>query len=265
METLLVINPRSGDERPSADELRAEAERRGIGTHVLREGEDAREVARSSGAGVLGVAGGDGSIGALVEVALESGARFFVVPFGTRNHFARDIGLDPDDPLAALAAFEGRERRIDVGRVNGRAFVNNVSLGLYARLVRERERRRSLPRSLGTLQALLLALRHPRPTRLRVDGGAPARLVLVANNAYSLQLFSAGGRECLDAGHLCVYESRGILPRHWHERAGTEFRIDGSGPVQAAVDGEPTTLDPPLELGVEAGALRLLLPLEPGA
>ena len=86
------------------------------------------------------MAGGDGSLAAVAAVAVERDLPFVVVPFGTRNHFARDVGLDRDDPLAALARLrDGRERRIDIGRVNGRAFLNNVSLGHYARLVHRRE------------------------------------------------------------------------------------------------------------------------------
>ena len=80
------------------------------------------------------MAGGDGSLAAVAEVAIEQDVPFVCIPFGTRNHFARDLGLDRDDPLAALAAFDGGvERRVDVGRVGDRLFLNNVSLGLYAR------------------------------------------------------------------------------------------------------------------------------------
>ena len=124
----LVINPRSGTD-DSADELRAAAERMGVETHLLGEGEDPGEVARKAPEGPLGVAGGDGSLAAVAEVAIERGSPFVVVPSGTLNHFARDLGLDRNEPESALRAFSGREIRVDVGRVNDRLFLNNVSLG----------------------------------------------------------------------------------------------------------------------------------------
>ena len=85
----------------------------------------------------LGVAGGDGTLAAVAEIALERDLPFVCIPFGTKNHFARDLGFERSDPIGALAAFRGDERRIDVGRANGRLFLNNVSIGLYARLVPE--------------------------------------------------------------------------------------------------------------------------------
>ena len=91
----------------------------GLEAHVLREGEDPAGVARASTAEVLGMAGGDGSLAPVAEVALERAAAFVCIPFGTRNHLARDLGLDRDDPIGALRAFDGgTERRIDVGRAD---------------------------------------------------------------------------------------------------------------------------------------------------
>ena len=96
--------------------------------------------------------------------------------------------------------------------------------------------------------------------------GSPvhARVVLVANNAYRVSLFSIGERERLDEGRLHVYTTRGWLPREWHERSGECFRIDAPGPLRVAIDGEPAVLEPPLELKVEPRALRVLLPRAPG-
>src|SRR5690348_13950758 len=131
MAGLLLINPRAGSSRgPSAAELCAEAERRGIEARVLGEGDDAVALARDADAESLGAAGGDGSVAGVAAVAVERDLPFVCVPFGTRNHFARDLGLDPDDPIAALDGFAGEERRVDVGRVGERRFLNNVSLGL---------------------------------------------------------------------------------------------------------------------------------------
>src|SRR6187200_503384 len=161
MSGFLVINPRSGDAEPSPEELRDEARRLGIETYLLGPDEDPSEVARSAEpAGALGMAGGDGSLAAVAQVAIERDVPFVAVPFGTRNHLARDLGLDRDDPLAALAAFEGTERRVDVGRVNERVFLNNVSLGMYAQLVHEREGHRRRRETLARARALVIALRH---------------------------------------------------------------------------------------------------------
>src|SRR5438132_2646450 len=161
MAGFLLVNPRSGDDRPGAGELVDAARARGIETHVLGDGDDPAEAARAARADALGIAGGDGSLAAVADVALERDLPFVCVPFGTRNHFARDLGLDRDDPFAALDAFAGRERRVDVGRVNGRPFLNNVSLGVYARLVHRRERHRRRGEARAALRALELALlRH---------------------------------------------------------------------------------------------------------
>ena len=264
---LLLVNPRSGGESPDADELRAEAERRGVDVHVLRAGEDVAAAARASGAEVLGMAGGDGSLGAVAEVAVERGVPFVCVPFGTRNHFARDAGLDRDDPIAALEAFvDGAERRIDVGRVGDRLFLNNVSLGLYARLVHRRERHRRRRETLARLRALALTIRDRGRSAAFVVDGRPlrARLVLVANNAYSFELLSIGERERLDDGLLHLYVPHGLRRVTWDERSCTELTIDTpGGRVPAAVDGEPAELETPLEFRSEPGALRLLVPGAP--
>lgn len=258
----LIINPRAGDERPGADELRDEAERRGIATHVLGEGEDVVDVARSSTNGALGMAGGDGSLAPVAEVALEHDVPFVAVPFGTRNHFARDLGFDRDDPLAALDAYTGGERRIDVGRVNGRLFLNNVSLGVYARLVHRREHHRQRRAAFARLRALALLVREPGSLGFTIDGTpVSARVLLVANNDYTLDLFSLGERERLDEGRLHLYAADGVLPRNWEERSGERFRVDArTRLLRAAVDGEAERLEVPLDFTIEPRALRVLVP-----
>jgi diacylglycerol kinase family enzyme len=257
MSGFLVINPRSGKGRPDASELRAAAERLGITTHVLAAEDDPGELARGAEA-PLGVAGGDGSLAAVAEVAVERDVPFVVVPFGTRNHFARDLGLDRDDPLGSLSAFSGREERIDVGRVNGRLFLNNVSLGLYARLVHRKEHGDEL----ASLKAFGLLLRRPRGLGVTIDGKpAHARVVVVSNNRYELDVFSVGERERLDEGSLHCYVAHGWLPRTWEEQAGERFVVDArAGHLRAAIDGEPEELETPLRFEIEPRALRVLVP-----
>jgi diacylglycerol kinase family enzyme len=262
---VLLINPRAGGARPDADELRAEAERRGIQACIVGEGEEISELAQAAHAEVLGAAGGDGSVAGVAAVAVARGLPFVCVPFGTRNHFARDLGLESRDPFAALDAFAGEERRIDMGRAGERRFLNNISLGLYASLVHRRERHRRGGQLLAGARALWRGLRHRREVWAELDGRpVHARVLLVANNAYRLSLFSIGERERLDEGRLHAYAARGSLPRHWDERSGERFRLDAPGPLTVAIDGEPAVLEPPLELAIEPGALRVLLPPAPG-
>jgi diacylglycerol kinase family enzyme len=192
---------------------------------------------------------------------MERDLPFVAVPFGTRNHFARDLGLDRDDPLGALAAFGGEERRVDVGRAGDRLFLNNVSLGAYAHLVHEREHHRRRRAALARARALAISLRHPHTLHVRIDGKpVSARVVLVANNRYELDLLSLGRRERLDRGELGLYVAKGFAPGSLEEHAGTSFRLEADAELTAAADGEPVTLEPSVELRVEPRALRVLVP-----
>ena len=256
--------------------------------HLLAEGEDAAELAgraAEDGASVLGVAGGDGTLAAVAGVALERDRPLVAVPFGTRNHFARDLGLDPDNPLAALAAFRGRERQVDVGAVDGRVFLNNVSLGVYASFVHDprRKTRNRLVAALRMLPAAFGRSRQPLSLAFDVDGRREERqalIVLVANNDYGGDsLAELGTRDRLDEGRLHVYvlepvgraafvallgkaargradEAEGLV-----EWACEQITIDARrSRIHAAVDGEPLVLAPPVELKIRPRALRVLTP-----
>ena len=259
LSAFLLINPRSGTTSPTADEVAAVARALGVQTHVLRDGEDPAEVARASSAAVLGVAGGDGSLAPVADIAVERDAAFVCIPFGTRNHFARDLGIDPDDPLGALRAFDGgSERRIDVGRVDMRLFLNNVSLGVYARLVHRREGHRRRRQAFARARAWAILLTHRQPLGITIDGKAvETRLVLVANNAYALDLPSLGERKRLDEGKLHLYVP-GADRSVW---VGERFVIDAAEHrLEAAVDGEPAVLETPVEFRIERRALGVLVP-----
>ena len=255
LSDLLIVNARSGRGGPGLEELTAEAKRLGIAVHELRKGEDPAEVARTARADALGIAGGDGSLAAVAEVALERDLPFVCVPFGTRNHFARDLGLDRDDPIAALRAFGGEERPIDVGRADERLFLNNVSLGVYARLVHRRERHRARREAFARMRAWTALLTHREPLGITIDGEpVETRIVLVANNEYGIDFPTVGTREQLDEGKLHVY-----VPGD--ERVGERFVIDAAaGRLEAAVDGEPDVLRTPIEFRIEPRALRVLVP-----
>jgi diacylglycerol kinase family enzyme len=255
---LLLVNPRSGsgDATPA---LLAAAADRGLETRVLRPGDDPLAAAQTARAGAIGVAGGDGTLGAGAQAALETGRPFVCVPFGTRNHFARDLGLDVDDPIAALDAFgAGVERVVDVGRVDDRVFLNNVSIGAYAQLVHEEPH--DLP---ARIRAVVRALHTPQ--RLLIDGApVDARVALFANNAYRLDVLAIGERENLEEGLLHLYIAHGLLHTSWQERTGKRFTLAGTGAVlEVAIDGEPVRLRAPVELRLEPRALRVLLPPRP--
>jgi diacylglycerol kinase family enzyme len=262
---VLLLNPRAGTGRTDVEELVEAARSRGIDVRILSDGEDVAAVARATEADVLGMAGGDGSLGAVAEVAVERDVPFVCVPFGTRNHFARDLGLDRKDPIAALDAFSGRERSVDVGRVGQRLFLNNVSLGVYAQLVHRREHNRRRRELLARARALWATLSDREEVIVSVDGERiVAPVVLVANNHYQLDVLSLGERERLDDGLLHLYAPAGVLRSSWEERTGTRFTIDApSHRLQAAVDGEPAELETPLGLRIEPAALRVLVPPAP--
>jgi hypothetical protein len=158
---VLIINPKSGGGKAERFNLAEEARKRGIEPLLLGPDDDLCEVAQravTDGADVIGMAGGDGSQALAATVAMQNDVAHVCVPAGTRNHLALDLGLDRDDVVGALDAFtEGVERRIDLASLNERIFVNNASLGIYARVVQSDAYRddkhgtwrRSLPEMLG--------------------------------------------------------------------------------------------------------------------
>lgn len=208
----LILNPSAGSAAALLGSLTRAARERGIRVRVLEPGEDATlaalEVA-DDGAESLAVAGGDGSVAAVAGVAVERGLPLVVVPTGTLNHFARDLGLDLARPLLALDAFASghHERRVDVGRINGRPFINNVSLGVYAEMLGDSEYRGD---KLGVAQAKLQAIFSDSELRraLRITPPDEAPLesvvaVVVSNNPYEFVRWdSLGQRHRLDTGTL---------------------------------------------------------------
>src|SRR6266540_3582386 len=153
---VLIINPRSGGGKATRFNLPEEARKRGLRHVLLEPGDDLRELATKAvtdGADVIGMAGGDGSQATVAGVAMQHDVAHVCVPAGTRNHFALDLGLDRDDVVGALDAFtDGVERRIDLARLNERIFVNNASLGIYARVVQSDSYRDA---KLGTWRQML--------------------------------------------------------------------------------------------------------------
>ena len=161
---VLIINPHSGGGKAERFNLTEEARKRRIEPLLLGPDDDLCDLAERAamdGADVIGMAGGDGSQALVAGVAMQYDVAHVCVPAGTRNHFALDLGLDRDDVVGALDAFvDGVERRIDLARLNGRIFVNNASLGIYARVVQSDAYRNA---KLGTWKQML-------PDMVRRDG-----------------------------------------------------------------------------------------------
>ena len=281
---VLFFNPRSGGGKAERFSLADEARARGIEPIELKPGEDLEVLVRGAidrGADGLAMAGGDGSQAIVAAMAAERGLPYACVPAGTRNHFALDLGVDRDDVVGALDAFvDGGERTVDLAEVNGRVFVNNVSLGLYAEAVqREGYRDAKLRTLLDTVPDVLgpdsgdLDLRWTGPGgHAHHSGGA----VLVSNNRYRLgRAVGSGTRPRIDDGLLGITvfgppsergEGGHRPQRPWREWSAPGFEVDADRPVAAGIDGEALMLDPPLMFRIRPGVLRVRIAREhPGA
>lgn len=284
---VLIMNLKSGGGKVERFHLADECRDRGIETIILRPGDDLWQLAGNAiarGAGVIGMAGGDGSQALAAAVAAERGIPYVCVPAGTRNHFALDLGLDRSDVVGALDAFtDGVEHRVDLAAVNGRTFVNNASLGVYAKVVQAPEYRDA---KLRTAMNMLPDLLGPNGGPMDMSFAGPdgqqhpaAQMILVSNNPY--QLAHTGGRgtrermdrgllgivairvaDASDAGRLVALELAGQLNHFpgWLEWTAPRFEVGAAGPLEVGVDGEALIMDPPVVFESRPGALRVLLP-----
>ncbi len=278
---VLFYNPKSGGGKAEKFRLAEEARARGIEPIELKLGTDLEQLVRGAaadGADALAMAGGDGSQAVVAMVAAEQGLPYACIPAGTRNHFALDLGVDRDDVLGALDAFvSGRERRVDLAEVNGRVFVNNVSLGLYAEAVqREGYREAKLRTILDTLPEALGPEGKELDLRWTGQGGhqhSSGAAILVSNNRYRLgRAVGSGTRPRIDDGLLGVAVAslpggdRWSIRRPWQEWSSPTFEVDADGPIAAGIDGEAVTLDAPLRFRILPGALRVrIAAAHPGA
>ncbi len=281
------MNPKSGGGKAESYRLVDECRARGIESIVLHPGDDLRQLAVDAigrGADVIGMAGGDGSQALVAAVAAEHDVPYVCVPAGTRNHFALDLGLDREDVVGALDAFEdGVERRVDLVDVNGRVFVNNACMGLYAKIVQsEGYREAKLKTAADMLPDMLGSEAEPFDLRfLGPDGTerSATHLLLVSNNPYELHhLTGRGTRPRMDRGTLGVVsawiggakdavafvslEAAGRIRsfRGWQEWETPQFRVDSAAPVEIGIDGEALLMAPPLVFACLPGALRVRLP-----
>jgi diacylglycerol kinase family enzyme len=265
---VLFVNPASGGGKARRAALADHARERGIGVVVLRPDRELSSLADEAveaGADALGMAGGDGSLAIVAATARAHDLPFVCVPAGTRNHFALDLGVDRHDLVGALDAFtDGVERLVDLGVVNGRLFLNNVSLGIYGEAVRQSTYRDAKARTLLETARRVLGPSEAAPDLRVVDNHGhehrqPA-VVLVSNNPYALDRpVAPGTRPRLDSGRLgvVVIDPPGTPPPLVRAWTGTSVALDGPAPVHAGIDGEAVDLETPLDIEIVPAALRV--------
>lgn len=249
---------------------------------------DAARAALADGLPIVVAGGGDGTINAVASVMAGTGIAFGVLPLGTLNHFAKDIGipLGLDEAIANVA--HGIQKNVDVGEVNSQIFLNNSSLGLYPDIVRDREKQQSrLGRGkwLAACWATVGALRrYPfLSIRVRLDDGTDAArrtpFVFIGNNEYTMEGFCIGERTRLDAGKLSLYVAQrpgrlGLLRLGWSALCGRlaqerDFDVLSAKKmeietrhtrIRVATDGEVTVMTTPLRYRIRPGALRVIVP-----
>ena len=283
---VLFMNLKSGGGKAERFHLVDECDRRGIEPVVLQPGEDwlqrVRDVA-ASGVDVLGMAGGDGSQAMVGTIAAELGLPMVVVPAGTRNHLALDLGLDRDDVVGALDAYgDAVERRLDLADVNGHVFVNNVSLGLYAAIVRSPQYRDAkVDTTLATLPQVLGPNTEPFDLRFTGADGEKhegAHVIQVSNNPYGSTFGGMGSRPRLDTGRLGVLslvlgkeggpgEFMAAVTLGHPERfrgfltwSTPTFEVTSADKIELGLDGETMVMDSPLRFSIRPQPVRVRLP-----
>src|SRR6478609_7554101 len=274
---VLFVNPGSGGGKAAHARVAERAREKGIEAVILAAGQDLAALAGeavAAGADALGMAGGDGSLAVVAAVAAANGIPFVCVPAGTRNHFALDVGVDRHDVIGALDAFtDGVERRIDLAEVNGRVFLNNVSLGVYGEAVRQAGYRDNKVRTLAETARSVLGPSGRIPAMRLIDdtGREHARLavLLVSNNPYALNGPGLGTRPTLASGQLGILvldtpDERQHPPgRAW---SANHLSVQAPAAVHAGIDGEAVELDAPLQFAVRPAALRVRISARhPGA
>jgi diacylglycerol kinase family enzyme len=291
---VVIINAGAGHghDHQAADRLRELLRTAGLDAElVLADGGEAMIAgarrALEGGAHLVAAGGGDGTINAVGSVMVDSGVPFGVLPMGTLNHFAKDLGIPLELDAAVRNLAEGHPCAVDVAEVNGRIFLNNSGLGLYPDIVHDREKQqRRLGRGkwLAALWAALSALRrYPfLSMRLKVEGERLARrtpFVFIGNNVYKMQGLAIGEREQLDGRTLSLYVAQhptrfgllrfaiqALLGRLADERdfdvvLAPEMEIETRRRrMRVSTDGEVTVMETPLRYRVRPGALKVVVP-----
>jgi diacylglycerol kinase family enzyme len=243
--------------------------------------------ARRGEADAIVVGGGDGSVRSVAGVLAGTDVPLGVVPLGTLNHFAKDLGLPLPVEDAAANVAAGRTRLVDLAEVNGETFINNSSIGIYPYMVIDRERRRArhkLTKWMAMVPAFFRMLRHFPRRRLRISAEGFARpyrtpCLFVGNNEYGTELFTFGRRHRFDAGKLWFYVVKPRRPWEFFlmvcrlcfghleqahdldtfELAEAEIGAKTSR-LPVALDGEVRIMHTPLHYRSRSGALRVIVP-----
>ena len=244
-------------------------------------------ISRLAKSGAVAIGGGDGTQGTAAAILSKAGATHAILPLGTRNNLARELGIPLDLEGAAKVIAAGKTKPIDLVSVNGKTFVNNASIGIYPKLVqlREAERERSgVPKWVANIPAavgVLRNLRHHR-YRLTLDGATEpivTPLLFIGNNVYSLDPGKLGTRDALDDGKMSVFAVAkntrwGLVgfalrtmrgkgdPNKDFATLGTckQLTVMGRRRIRIALDGEVMQMTSPLDFKIMAGALNVFVP-----
>jgi diacylglycerol kinase family enzyme len=288
----VIVNREGGAAAGAGDALRPQLEAAfakagaDIDLKMVAGGEVFDAVRRAKGRVV--VAGGDGTMACAAQALKDVDLELAILPLGTLNHLARDLGIPGDIAAAAHLAAHGTASAVDAAHVNERRFVNNASIGLYPFMVRNRDDqrdRRGWPKWLATVPAAWAALARLPHHRLRIDMGEGMRdlvtpLLFVGNNPYGLDAGQVGTRQSLTDGRLSVFavarrSRKGLIWFALRALAGKadrasdfvaigdceELTVHSSGEsIEIALDGEVTRLDSPLRFRAEPAALRIVIP-----
>lgn len=293
----VVINAASGNGHTTAwaDTLAVQFRACGLEAHITlaKNGDEITQAVQgavAAGTPIVVAGGGDGTINAVASLLIGTGCALGVLPLGTLNHFARDLGIPLQLDTAIHNIASGQIIRVDTGEVNGRVFLNNSSLGLYPDIVREREKQQQrLGRGkwLAFFWACMMALRRFPflQVRLSMDGEQFVRrtaFVFIGNNAYLMDGFNIGARACLNAGQLSLYVSSrtgrlGMLrlalsALFGRLRQAKDFDVVHTKEIliethhkrlRVATDGEVALMQTPLLYRIRPAALRVLVPRKP--
>ncbi|MEO8431765.1 MAG: diacylglycerol kinase family protein [Acidobacteriota bacterium] len=285
---VLFLNPKSGVlPEKERDELRAAAREAGLEVVEIEAGLDIPALigARAAAGGTLFVvAGGDGSIHAVAQSLVGTDSILGVVPTGSLNHFARDLDLPPAWRDALAVAISGETRAIDVGRVNDSYFLNNLLIGIYAKISEYRERYREMGKWRAYIRAIRIALRRFRSVALVLE--TPDGVERVKTQMFTV---SVGPDDLARFGFLAprLGFRSGTLHVYWlpyltrlsftltvaryflgvatafgdfRSLDTTRLTIHSRRRVQVATDGELSWMNPPLELSIVPGALKVRVP-----
>jgi diacylglycerol kinase family enzyme len=245
------------------------------------------EQARAAGTKVVVAGGGDGTQSTVAALLADTDLVQGVLPLGTLNHFAKDLGIPLKLEEAVQAIAQGEVVQVDIGEVNGRVFINNSSLGLYPEIVRERELqqvRLGKGKWSALASATLRATQHPHGLAVRIaaEGEEQVRrtpFVFIGNNRYTMEGFRVGARETLRGGQLALYVGRrrgrlallqlalrALLKRldqaeDFDVLTGESFVVSAHDPrIRVATDGEVAMLATPLNYRIRPRALKVLVP-----